>query len=1287
FPWLQRLPCAASAFGCASTRRAPGMALPNSSPRRRLQMISGRRRRHLCCGGGVRTLKALRCWTSRPVSWYSAPACCTSAARSWRASPSPWERRRAACSTMARSTRAALPAQTWRPKATHPGWRSNWRARKPTARTPVGSPWRSASARCWRRCTDHLRCASGALRAKRRAVSGLFVARDRLGRRSLLAAGGASGNLAVASVASNGWQELPVSGLFIFDLAARAVRQLPWRQPAPFGQPWWWADGAEAAEAAASFPALRFGELLAEAVRRRVTHVAGEGRVGLLFSGGLDSTVLAALAVEAMPGQILELVNVAFDPRAPDRLTALCSFEDLVRQYGAERFRLVLCDVSQAEVLGEEAALCRLLGPKATHLDFNIAAALWFAARGQGLPCTPAFTSQAWWPQAAQGKAQAALLLEPVRPPRPDEGPREKVTCGSCVLPAKPGCPHLRCKLCCRKLRQAAGEGEARDWCPVHKVKDVEGVAPELPEEEEEEMSARRVAGEAAETVLAACRVLLLGTGADELLGGYSRHRTARAKRGAEGTRSEMLKDLQRLWTRNLGRDDRIIADHGREARHPFLDDHLLDFIGRLPIELLAYGPGGAEDPAPDKWMLRQLASERHLHFCARFKKRAIQFGSRIAKQSNVQHAGSNRQVRGDMAYCALGEKRNGAATLLGSGAWTGMARLVQRLLTLEGMSSPPGGGLEVGRCFLKAAASSKQLTGMGNAPPPWHVQPGPPPGGYPPRPPPETWRGPFPGPPPSQPPPRKGSLRLERNEGGGVSVVVMQVPPSLNKMDVLNEYFGRFGPVSSLQINQMRHEAIVTFSRMEDAEEALRFPVLNDPSIGLRPWRAKAGQRAPDDVPTETAPMAHSLVVPSVPLVASGNMTLESGKILEAKRKREELQDRRKALLSSLTDQLKAVLARINDPATSDRNREQLQTILASIKDKIHSLTPAEREDPKRRMPPMRPMTYQTTLDNRPRPAVLQLSKLPEEMRGPDGEAQLRDALGDSVEWIREWSEDGSACTVRFRDRRHAEAAVRDQQVWTWSAKIQEVMPFRRKPPVNRFTQPRHMHKVFRPPRAAEPAAGSDTEAFDSDIEDPELLASMRLPDPEIEPQAELAAEVTEAPTLSAEVPKPAEPAEPLAPAEPAQPSTEPLAVPAEAEAAAPPEAEPTLPAAAEAPAEPMAEEPTEALAAPESAPAEAPAEVLQATEAPDTEAVPADPAEPEAAPAPAAVPPPPTAAAAPAPSAEAPPAEPEAPAKAPEAPKATESTTSKAKADAKAKAKAKSAKSKAKAKATAAK
>lgn len=444
-----------------------------------------------------------------------------------------------------------------------------------------------------------------------------------------------------------------------------------------------------------------------------------------------------------------------------------------------------------------------------------------------------------------------------------------------------------------------------------------------------------------------------------------------------------------------------------------------------------------------------------------------------------------------------------------------------------------------------------------------------------------------------------------------------MQVPPSLNKMDVLNEYFGRFGPVSSLQINQMRHEAIVTFGRMKDAEEALRFPVLNDPSIGLRPWRAKAGQRSPGDVPGESAgAVANAPIAPSIPIIASGNMTLESGSVLEAKRKREELQDRRKVLLSSLTDQLKQVLARINDPATSDRNREQLQAILASIKDKINTLTPAPKEDPAKRrpMPAMRALPYQTTLDNRPRPAVLHLSKLPEEMRGPDGEVQLRDALGDSVEWIRDWSEDGSACVVRFRDRRQAEATLQDQKVWGFTAKLQEEAPphYRRKPPVHRFhQQPRqmHTHKVFRPPRVAERAPGSpETEAFDSDIEDPEVLASMRPPEPAQEGIQDAPAEAGEDQPLAMEAGEP----EGMAGGEAAPPI-----LPADAEPA-PPTQEPEAPdasiAQSEAQAETPVQEPPEAehravLADADLLP---PLEALEPLAAAAEPADPADPAEP---------------------------------------------------------------------------
>jgi len=72
-----------------------------------------------------------------------------------------------------------------------------------------------------------------------------------------------------------------------------------------------------------------------------------------------------------------------------------------------------------------------------------------------------------------------------------------------------------------------------------------------------------------------------------------------------------------------------------------------------------------------------------------------------------------------------------------------------------------------------------------------------------------------------------------------------------------------------------------------------------------------------------------------------SANKELQFGKTLLAKRKATEVEDRRRVLLQSLTDQLKKVMAKISDPATTERNRDQLQLILATIKDKITALTP----------------------------------------------------------------------------------------------------------------------------------------------------------------------------------------------------------------------------------------------------------------------------------------------------------------------------------------------------------
>ena len=42
---------------------------------------------------------------------------------------------------------------------------------------------------------------------------------------------------------------------------------------------------------------------------------------------------------------------------------------------------------------------------------------------------------------------------------------------------------------------------------------------------------------------------------------------------------NEMAMDLDRLWHRNYGRDDRAISANGREGRFPFLDTQLMLYM------------------------------------------------------------------------------------------------------------------------------------------------------------------------------------------------------------------------------------------------------------------------------------------------------------------------------------------------------------------------------------------------------------------------------------------------------------------------------------------------------------------------------------------------------------------------------------------------------------------------------------------------------------------------------------------------------------------------------------
>ncbi|XP_063978293.1 asparagine synthetase domain-containing protein 1 isoform X1 [Diachasmimorpha longicaudata] len=275
-------------------------------------------------------------------------------------------------------------------------------------------------------------------------------------------------------------------------------------------------------------------------------------KIGLLFSGGLDSTILAAITHDFVPeGESIDLINVAFEKaekeaknftgktsqseirqkrkqinfEVPDRKTGRLAWEELKRNYPTRKWNFIESNVTQAELEKcLQTRICHLVYPLRTILDESLGCALWFAARG----------------------------------------------CGTLV--------------------------------------------------------------NTNESYESPCRILLLGMGADELFGGYTRHRTILKRRGWVGLAEELQTEINRISERNLGRDNRVVSDHGRQSRLPYLDNNFIKYVTSLkpwerccPTDHLPPGLG-------DKLLLRLCAFKLDLKETSNFPKRAFQFGSRIAK-------------------------------------------------------------------------------------------------------------------------------------------------------------------------------------------------------------------------------------------------------------------------------------------------------------------------------------------------------------------------------------------------------------------------------------------------------------------------------------------------------------------------------------------------------------------------------------------------------------------------------------------------------------------------------
>ena len=104
--------------------------------------------------------------------------------------------------------------------------------------------------------------------------------------------------------------------------------------------------------------------------------------------------MIASIACQVLPDDVsVDLVNVSFAAAtSADRFTAIFSFHDLKRLFPERRnLRLICADYSIEALMEKEALLMEHCRPKDSLMDFNIAAALHFASKGEGYVFDPAF--------------------------------------------------------------------------------------------------------------------------------------------------------------------------------------------------------------------------------------------------------------------------------------------------------------------------------------------------------------------------------------------------------------------------------------------------------------------------------------------------------------------------------------------------------------------------------------------------------------------------------------------------------------------------------------------------------------------------------------------------------------------------------------------------------------------------------------------------------------------------------------------------------------------------------
>ncbi|KAJ6014670.1 hypothetical protein N7540_009261 [Penicillium herquei] len=269
--------------------------------------------------------------------------------------------------------------------------------------------------------------------------SRIFFSRDCLGRRSLLQGYDDDGTLKICSIcdgsSSTCFQEVGFSGVYMIDLLAPhgmspsieeqyKIETLPWStDPSTEGHIKTPIPPMNMSVPSEQPPALTLEtpfvldleSKLRESLELRIDDVpeppgyirGKSAKVAVLFSGGLDCTLLARLSHDILPiDEPIDLLNVAFEnPRVaaaasankssspqpvsiyeacPDRMTGRSAYNELQKICPGRNWRFVAIDIPYQETLAHRDIVKRLMRPHNTEMDLSIACALYFASRGQG---------------------------------------------------------------------------------------------------------------------------------------------------------------------------------------------------------------------------------------------------------------------------------------------------------------------------------------------------------------------------------------------------------------------------------------------------------------------------------------------------------------------------------------------------------------------------------------------------------------------------------------------------------------------------------------------------------------------------------------------------------------------------------------------------------------------------------------------------------------------------------------------------------------------------------------